>query len=301
MEKDAQTQNNLPPGSEPMTDQLGQNIPLIDTVERGKKVAPPLISETIQEISISEDEQGITIQYAKSPITKKAVTQILHWLEAQTGRQFAYTLPETDAPLLIFLQDVHDTDKPHEEISFENILPEPAFISITQQLDKTNINSLKTIIVKEGEGRDSVIEAQQRAELAHKFVYEDVSKIPPGIDPKQLDFLHDAATMGAFAGIHPETVQMITKYYTTEATYADIGKEIGITDRAVNDRIFRCIDRFYRVRPELASKYPPDQLKKGKNKTDVFKSEKSWERRSKASLEGKKRHKSDIFIANPPE
>ena len=35
-----------------------------------------------------------------------------------------------------------------------------------------------------------------REELAKRFFYEDIIKIPPGVDPKQLDFLRDAATIG---------------------------------------------------------------------------------------------------------
>lgn len=146
MEKDAQTQNNLPPDSKPITGQPGQKIPPFTQVEIEKK-------QLIPKIIITDSEQGITIQYAKSPITKKAVTRILQWLEARTGRQFAYTIPETEAPLLIFLQGVHDTEKPHEEIPFENILPDTAFMYVTQQLAKTYINSVNTIIVKEGGGK----------------------------------------------------------------------------------------------------------------------------------------------------
>ncbi len=166
-----------------------------------------------------------------------------------------------------------------------------------QELDNTNINSLKTMPMgvegqpvseQELQTTTKTVE-QQRKELAQRFVFEDASKIPPGVDPLQLDFLHEAANVGAFSQLRNEqTANIIAQYFTTQATYSDIAKQHRISVPAVRERITRGITQLRRVlyaeKSEYAKddKYPLKQINKGKKRLEVLRSDQSKIRSSKA-------------------
>ncbi len=130
---------------------------------------------------------------------------------------------------------------------------------------------------------------EQRAELAAKFIYKDVSEIPTGVDPKQLDFLHDAAAIGAFEWVREYTAEMIADYFTLNIKYIDIAKKYHITKQAVQKRVTRGMSKMrrvlYRNRPDLAKvdAYPDEQIKKGKDEREIFQTEEYKEKRSQTS------------------
>jgi predicted DNA-binding protein YlxM (UPF0122 family) len=275
-------------------------------------------SQLIPEIIIKDVEPGLNLAYAQGPNTQGAVEEILQWIEDRSGIRLSYTVAEPPTHLLISLPEVHLTQGQPKEIEIRKVTPQEARILVIRQLDKTNIDSLKEAMGVEGEPvlHTEVTTkpvAEQRAELAQRFTFEDVSKIPPGVDPKQLDFLRDAAIAGVFDRVAPDTAKMIEEYFTSEATQPDIAKNFGITTQAVQKRIMRGIDKLHRVNPELANKYPLEQIKKGKDETVIFKSERSKERRSDASIRSKEKRsdahinrrkrllQADIFTTKPSE
>jgi len=126
-------------------------------------------------------------------------------------------------------------------------------------------------------------------DMTRLITFQEGRQLPPGVQPAQLDFLREAARVGAFSWVRVNTAKMIAAYYTTEATYADLAKEYGITKQAVQERISRGMGKMrrvlYRERPELTEedRYPLAQMKKGKDETEIFKSARHQERRSRAS------------------
>lgn len=143
--------------------------------------------------------------------------------------------------------------------------------------------------------------------MSQQFIYQ-VEQIPPGVHPLQLDFLHEASIVGAFNRLKAPTAEVITQYFTTEATYSDLAREHGITVPAVRERITRGIAQMRRVlyqeKPELAQedKYPLEQIKRGKDRLEVLRSDKSRIRSSDAQRNRpltQATHSRDIFIEEP--
>ncbi len=291
MNNNSQTGNNSSPKHTPNTGRSEEQEPSVVGIIPKQPSSPD--ADLIQDIKISDDEQGFTIEYEQSVQAQKVIEPLFQELEDEGITVRTKTSSKPQVHMLFLLESVHFPAGYPQEIHLQRVNPAQAYQLILDQLDKTNINSLKTSSM--GAERESITKSveQQREELAQRFVYEDVSRIPPGVDPLQLNFLRDAAIAGVFEKVAPLTQKMITEYFTTQVTYVDLGKVFGITDRAVNERIFTGLDKLRRVlyeqMPEFAQedKYPLEQIKKGKKKSDIFKSERSKERRSNASIKGK--------------
>ena len=109
-------------------------------------------------------------------------------------------------------------------------------------------------------------------ELAQRFTYQTIEEIPPGVNPKQLDFLRDASNIGAFMHVRPQTAKLITEYFTTEVTYADLATQYGVSQAAVTRRVHRGLEKLHTVlhqkKTTLAvdNTYPLEEIKKENNR-----------------------------------
>lgn len=195
------------------------------------------------------------------------------------------------------------------------------------ELDKTVVDSVETTSTMGGVEEGSIQEpasvqpkpqvGEQAGEHASRSLIYEVKQLPPGVDPKQIDFLQEASEVKAFSWLHPDTAKMIAVYYTTPLTYTDIAKEYRITKQAVQDRITRGIAQLRRVlyqeKPEIAEedRYPLEQIKKGKERLEVVRSERSRLRSSNAKLNKFSSSRTEqsstqseqnvvVFIAKPP-
>lgn len=133
-------------------------------------------TEVIPEITISDDESGIFIEYASSSQTKAAVEQVVRWLEAQgvatdsylfgfEGKRSAALLLPHKQPLKpgwrvfspkaggLFLPEKHFAPDHPKELSRKQVKLAEASAFVIEQLEKIDFSGVQsTLLVKETQG-----------------------------------------------------------------------------------------------------------------------------------------------------
>ncbi len=195
-------------------------------------------------ITITDSQEGVSIRYAQSLITKNAVGQILQWIDDRTGRHYAYTPPVRQTPLLIFLPDVHHA----ETLStyFTNQKLKQAHELVTEYLDKVNVNELNAVIVKEIEGNEI------KAPPPLLGLHQELEKV------KAYDKLRKMRWRKSHKDDDPEKrVRVLQEYLTTEKSMGDLKDIAGVTSvDGVNRIVHRNLNKIFEYLPsDVQQKY----------------------------------------------